>query len=211
MDIISELRILPPVFSAEDAKSILAIYYKAPLKALSALEGRGLLMRLRRNQYAFVHDFDPLQAANLVHSPSYVSFETALSFYGLIPERTEVVLSVVDGRPQTAHTPAGDFEYISQSRNLFALGMDLRINNGNSLAIASPEKALLDTLARAKLKTVTSTPAQILEYVVEGLRVDRDDVAKLSLKRMRRMAPLYRNLAPRKLVNARAQKDGFHE
>ncbi len=89
--------------------------------------------------------------------------------------------------------------------------MNLRIENGNSLAIASPEKALLDTLARANLKTATCSPAQILDYVVRGLRIERSDIAKLSLKKMRAMAPLYRNLAPRKLVIALAQKETAHE
>jgi hypothetical protein len=211
MEISCILKNLPQVFLASDAASLLAPHYKAPLKALAALEKRGVLVRLRRNQYTFSQEFDPMLAANLIYSPSYVSFETALAFYGLIPERTEIVLSVVDGRPQTIHTSVGDFEYISQSRTLFALGMNLRIEKGNSLAIASPEKALLDTLARANLKTATCSPAQILDYVVRGLRIERGDIAKLSLKKMRAMAPLYRNLAPRKLVIALAQKETAHE
>jgi len=211
MDIILSLKNLPLVFTVSDASSILTPYYRAPLKALSALEKRGVLMRLRRNQYAFSQDFDPLLAANLIHSPSYVSFETALSFYGLIPERTHGVLSVVEGRPKTISTAVGDFEYMSQSRTLFALGMNLRIESGKSLAIASPEKALLDTLARANLKTEAITPAQILDYIIEGLRIEREDIAKLSVKKMRVMAPLYRNRAPAKLVAALNEKDTFHE
>jgi hypothetical protein len=205
MNFISNLKNLPEVFTVGDAVDILSQRYKAPLKALAFLEKQGIL--LRRNQYAFSQGFDPLIAANLIVTPSYVSFEAALSFYGLIPERTQVILSVVEGRPQIISTPAGNFEYVSQSRALFALGMNLLIDNGKSLAIASPEMALLGTLAKAKLRKETITPTQILNYLVDGLRIDSDDLAKLSVKKMRAMAPLYRNRAPSKLILALSKKE----
>jgi predicted transcriptional regulator of viral defense system len=204
--IIEYLESLPHVFSSEDAAAVLRQYYKAPLKALETLERRNVLVRLKRGHYAFAHSFDPMLAANLIYTPSYVSFETALAFYGLIPERTDLILSVVDGRPLDIHTPVGNFSYLSQSRALFALGLDLQIAPSRVLSIASREKALLDTLARANLRTVSSSPKDLLEYVVDGLRVDESDLKTLSLQKLRSMAPLYRNLAPRKLVAALSEK-----
>jgi hypothetical protein len=212
MNVIEYLQNLPYVFTAEDAAVILKAHYKAPLKALEALERRGILLRMKRGHYAIAHAFDPLRAANLIHSPSYISFETALSFYGLIPERTELILSVVDGRPMTIQTPVGNFSYISQSPKLFALGMDLHIIQQQTLPIANREKAVLDTLSRANLKTDSITPDKILEYVVESLRVEEADLKKLSIKKMKAMAPLYRNLAPRKLVASLVKKkESFYE
>jgi len=190
---------------------VLRHHSHAPLKVLEALERRAVLVRLRRGRYAFARSFDPLLAANLVYSPSYVSFETALMVYGLIPERTELILSVVDGRPLEIQTPVGIYSYISQSRALFALGMDLQITPDRVLSIANREKAVLDTLARANLRTVSAHPAEILAYVIDGLRIEESALEKLSLRKLRRMAPLYRNLAPRKLVVALSERGKVHE
>ena len=89
--------------------------------------------------------------------------------------------------------------------------MDLHIIQQQTLAIANREKAVLDTLSRANLKTASITPDQILEYVVESLRIEEADLKKLSIKKMKAMAPLYRNLAPRKLVASLVKKESIHE
>lgn len=195
--------LLPPVFKVDDAIPILATQYKAPLKALHALERQGALWRLKRGTYAFAEGFDPLAAASVLYGPSYVSFETALSYYGMIPERVEAIISVVDGRPAQFSTTHGEFVYHSQSRPLFARGMGLEIKAGQQpVLIAIREKALLDTLALAKLPALQSTPEAILEYVIDGLRIDQDVLLKLSRKNLHLLAPLYRNHAPRKLDEA---------
>jgi len=194
-NIIDKLRNLPHVFSTAEAVTILAQHYKAPLKALEGLEHRNTVVRIRRGQYALRAGFDPMLGANLIHAPSYVSYETALAFYGLIPERVELILSVVDGRPLDLKTTVGDFSYLSQSRRLFALGFDLLISPHGNIAIANREKAVLDTLARAKLRTISASPAEILEYAVDGLRMDEAELKKLSVAKLKAMAPLYRNLA----------------
>lgn len=196
------LRGLPGVFRAEDAVMALSPFYKAPLKALAALNDRGVLMRLRRGQYAFVDSFDPMLAANLIYTPSYISFETALAHFGLIPERTEIYISVVDGRPTEIQTPGGKFSYISQSRALFALGRNMEITPHRILSIATPEKALLDTLAKANLRSALASPKDVLEYVLDGLRIEESDLKNLALKKLKKLAPLYRNLAPQKFYSA---------
>ena len=88
---------LPPEFEVENAFPFLS-KYKDPLKALSQLVKSGHLIRLRRGLYAFSSNFDRLSAAGKIYAPSYVSFETALSYYGMIPERVETIMSVTDKR-----------------------------------------------------------------------------------------------------------------
>jgi hypothetical protein len=205
-DYIEILRDLPAVFNTKDGVGALSPYYKAPLKALESLSRRGILMRLRRGHYALVDSFDPLVAANLIYGPSYISFETALAHYGLIPEATELYISVVDGRPTEMQTPAGIYSYISQSRSLFALGRDLEITPNRALSIASREKALLDTIARANLRSASAHPKDVLEYVIDGLRIEESDLKSLALRKLKQLAPLYRNLAPRKLVTALSER-----
>jgi predicted transcriptional regulator of viral defense system len=47
--------------------------------------------------------------ANLMYGPTFISLESALAFYGLIPERVEAMLSVTTGRSREFDTPVGRF------------------------------------------------------------------------------------------------------
>ena len=170
------------------------------------MERAGKIIRLRRGLYAFTDGFDPLKAAYRIHEPSYISYQTALSFYQFIPERTEQVISVVDGRSASYLTASTRFRYHAQSRPLFALGMSMIFIDQFPVPIATPEKALLDTLADVKLKAHKIEPSEILEYVVDGLRIEYEDLKQLSINKMKKIACLYRNLGPQKLVNELTKK-----
>ena len=152
----------PPEFSASEGADWLHQFYRAPLKALGALERAGELIRLKRGLYAFRDGFGPLAAAATLHGPSYVSFETALAYHGMIPERTPTIMSVVDGRPSVFETPVGRFEYYAQARPLFALGMGLGSIAGRSCPLANREKALRGTWRRSCATRGTTTSARRL-------------------------------------------------
>jgi predicted transcriptional regulator of viral defense system len=194
---------LPPEFAVADANAWMRGRYRAPLKLLARLERLGAIVRLKRGLYAFAEGFDPLAAAAALHGPSYVSFETALAFYGMIPERVSTILSVVDGRPATFVTPGGVFEYRAQRRDLYAMGMTLAFVKDRSVPIANREKALLDAIARARLKTAQATDAALLAFVAQGLRIDDGSLAVLSRRKLRLMSRLYRSAAPARWVAAR--------
>jgi predicted transcriptional regulator of viral defense system len=86
--------------------------------------------------------------ANLMYGPSYVSLEYALQFHGLIPEAVKTVTSVTTGRRKSFTTPVGRFEYEHLAPRYFSLGIDI-VNleeGGRAFFIASPEKALFDTI-----------------------------------------------------------------
>ena len=51
------------------------------------------LIKLKRGLYETNKDADPFTIANVLLSPSYISFETALAYYGMIPERVYVIKS----------------------------------------------------------------------------------------------------------------------
>ena len=195
-------RALPPEFSSVEAKQWLQGRYRAPLKVLGALERSGELVRLKRGLYGFRRGFEPLAAAASLHGASYVSFETALAYYGLIPERVATIMSVVDGRPAVFETSVGRFEYHSQARSLFAKGMSLVFLGDRPCPMANCEKALLDTLARHKLRAAVLEPAELLSFALGGLRIDEERLATLSIRKLRRLAKQYRNWAPRRLVEA---------
>ena len=83
-----------------------------------------------------------------------------------------------------------------QARELYAAGMSSTIYEGRNLLIASPEKAVLDTLAWARINTKASSQKDIFEYACESLRIEAQDIMKLSSQRLKKLGPLYRMRAP---------------
>ena len=110
----------------------------------------GLLLRLRQGFYTFPEykvkpDF-ALYFANRIYRPSYVSLQTALAFYGIIPEAVVQITSVTSLKTMSFSNDFGDYEYKSVKAELL-FGYDLKpIADGRTLQIAKPEKALLDLL-----------------------------------------------------------------
>ena len=76
----------------------------------------GRVYQLRRGLYAIAPPYQkvkphPFLIANRMQRASYVSGQSALAFYGLIPEVVPVTLSVTAGRPERLDTPLGIFEF----------------------------------------------------------------------------------------------------
>ena len=89
---------LPPEFTAAEAIDLFNEYYKAPTKALETWVHNGLLVRLKKGLFVLKDNFQPIAAVNAIGGAAYGSFETALAYYGLIPERTPNIIAVIDGR-----------------------------------------------------------------------------------------------------------------
>ncbi len=192
---------LPPIFSVSDILPLIKDTYLAPQKKLNHLEKNGFLKKIYRGFYSFDDSYNRMMVANTLHSPSYISYESALGFYGMIPEKVEMVFSVTQSKPLRIKTTFGDLAYRSQSTELYAAGMSLMFVDNNPILIASKEKALLDALAQHKLKASGVVEKEIYEYVVEGMRIEVDELFSLSMIKLKKLAYLYRNFAPRKLVN----------
>jgi predicted transcriptional regulator of viral defense system len=104
--------------------------------------------QLRRGLYALAPPYQkvkphPFLIANRMRPASYVSLQSALAYYGLIPEETRITLSVTTGRPGRWETQLGIFEY-RHIQPAWLRGYRM-IDLGNQQAlVATPEKALLD-------------------------------------------------------------------
>lgn len=151
--------------------------YKSPADKVGRLLDSGTLIRLKRGLYIQPPDVSG-QALSLelisnhLYGPSYVSFETSLSFQGLIPERTYMVKSATTKRKKMFHTSVGDFEYISVPESYFSIGIQQRIvRNEYAFLLAGPEKALCDLiLTTAGLRFQSEKALQ--SYLVHDLRID---------------------------------------
>ncbi len=93
-------------------------------RQLSRWETAGHLYQVRRGLYALAPPFarcqpHPFLVANRMVRGSYVSLQTALAYYGLIPEGTPIVTSVTTTRPGAWKTPLGDFNFRKIKVELF--------------------------------------------------------------------------------------------
>jgi predicted transcriptional regulator of viral defense system len=111
----------------------------------------GRLIQLRRGVYSLAPPYQaeaphPFLVANHLRKPSYVSLQSALSHYGMIPEFVPVTTSVTTGRPEELQTPLGGFLFRHLKKTAFFGYAQTEISRGQSVFLASPEKALLDLL-----------------------------------------------------------------
>ena len=110
----------------------------------------GRIYQLRRGLYSIAPPYQkikphPFLIANHLQKASYVSLQSALAFYGLIPEIANTTTSVSTGRPEHLETPLGRFEFRHIKANLLFGYRTTKLGEQSAL-VATPEKALLDLI-----------------------------------------------------------------
>ena len=139
-----------PLFSS----SLLGVVGVSPRQARLQLVrwvNAGKLIRLRRSLYALNQPFrkiepHPFLLANRIRKASYVSLQSALSHYNMIPEYVPVVTSVTTGRPEEVRTELGTYAFRHVRKPLFGGFLSVTVAPGQSAFLATPEKALLDLI-----------------------------------------------------------------
>jgi len=109
----------------------------------------GKVYQLRRGLYALAPPYQqnrphPFLIANQLVRPSYVSLQSTLTYYGLIPEYVPVTTNVTSGRPQELVTPLGKYQFQRvKKERFFAFSLE-ELGDDQDAYVAAPEKALLD-------------------------------------------------------------------
>lgn len=172
-------------------------HLRKPRDKIRRLLAGGDIVRVRKGLYTFGDPYrrGPISRellANLIHGPSYVSGDYALSYHSLIPERIEIVTSVTPGRSRTFTTPFGTFAYRSLTVPRYAAGVLLVQSSGISFLIASPEKALADKVWSDR-RFRGSRLVDFGPYLQEDLRCDVDRLATLDAERLKTIDRAYRS------------------
>jgi len=107
------------------------------------------IIRIHKGLYTVAEPYrkirpEPFHIANNLKSASYISLQSALAWYGMIPEFVPEITSVTTGRPQTIETPMGRFDFRHINKTFFWGYRQLELTAGQTAFIARPEKALLD-------------------------------------------------------------------
>jgi len=118
-------------------------------RQLSRWKRAGKIYQLRRGLYCLAPPFQkgnphPFLVANRMLPASYVSLQSALAYYGMIPEHVPVTTSVTTSRPGYWATPLGVFDFRHIQVDLFEGYQWVDLGNKQHAYIATPEKALLD-------------------------------------------------------------------
>ena len=167
--------------------SVIASLYtdvKTKFAKVAQLEKAGEIIRLRRNLFVVNPEETglPLSSgliANHLLAPSYVSMQTALRYYGLIPEAVYTVQSMTFKAAKEFNTPVGNFCYSHISRKTYPIGIT-QIKEGNSVYImVTPEKALCDLIANQPGVNLRYKK-EALEFLEEDLRFDMDGFSRLN-------------------------------
>ncbi len=100
------------------------------------------LLRLKKGVYLSAFNLpESFEIANAIYTPSYISLESALNYYGVLPQFPYSVTSVSPKKSKKLLIDEKEFEYVQISHKFY---WDFR-REGQTL-IASPEKALLDMI-----------------------------------------------------------------
>jgi len=104
----------------------------------------GFFIRLKNGLYVVASDVPGEELlANLLYQPSYISFEYALAYYGLLTEMPYVITSVTTKATRTFTVLNKTFSYRNMKISTYT-GYNLTKSESESFLIAEAEKAFLD-------------------------------------------------------------------
>ncbi len=181
MEDLEQLGIIPVDYSV---LSSLFSDYRSPRNKIANLEKAGKIIRLKRGMYVVSPDVSKQLLsieliANHMYGPSYVSLESALRYYGLIPEQVFTTRSITTNRSKKFENSIGNFEYITVNHSYYPLGIRQQTEeNKYTFLIATPEKALCDMIISTPRLRIQSEKA-LITYLEEDLRFDMSSLDEM--------------------------------
>jgi predicted transcriptional regulator of viral defense system len=111
-------------------------------KKIQRLEKEGIIQKIIKGKYLFLFQKpNEFAIANFLYRPSYISLESALSFYGIITGFPYQITSVTTKKTKTFVFAEKEYQYTQISQSLF-WGYEKKEN----FLLAEKEKSLLDFL-----------------------------------------------------------------
>ena len=163
--------------------------YQRPNDKISELLKSKELISIRRGLYIAGPKLDlatpePFLIANHLRGPSYVTLESALSYWNMIPERTYELSSATIKTSKKYKTPVGRFSYQQLKTPYYSYGIkNIAYSTKQTVLIASPEKALCDKIVLTP-KIHLRSRKQTREFLLEDLRMDSEVLKTLDTKVM---------------------------
>ena len=196
-------KIAEEIFDYQVLMDALSMFSK-PRDAVTRLLSSEVILRIRKGLYCFGETYrrKPLSReyiANLIHGPSCVSLEYALSYHGMIPENVRTVTSVTCKRSMVINTPLGLFSYRMLTGGRYAAGLSLESAAGSSFLMATPEKALIDKVWTDN-RFDGRRMSEFTPYLTEDLRIDLVTLRELNRRLVFEIRDAYRSAKIRNLT-----------
>ncbi len=174
--------------------------YGSPKSKLARMAESGECFPITRGLYETDPNIPAYLLAGSIYGPSYISFEYAMGYYGMIPEAVYVVTSATfeKKKKKKYETAFGTFTYRDVPPKAFPLGIRLLQEGEYFYRIAEPEKALCDKLYT--LSPVRNTK-ELLRLLTEDLRIDGAELKKLNVDRCCEYSETYRSTNINKLCS----------
>jgi len=165
------------VFTPKEFERLFRAPKTAVRQFIHANTQKKFFSKLRNGLYALEEKRPNLYfAANKMYRPSYVSLETALSYYSIIPEVVYSITSVTPKATRAFDAFGIDFSYARIKQHAFQ-GYIARREGTTAVLFAEPEKALADYLYFVSLGKKTLN--------------DRLNVRRLNIEKVREYARLF--------------------
>ena len=166
--------------------------YRYPDNKIARMVEAGELIPVHKGLYETDVTTPGYALAGAIYGRSYLSFEYALSYYGLIPERVyEYTSATYRKRKVKSYENAfGRYSYRDVPENVFFAGIRLLKYGDYYFQMASPQKALCDTLAKA---APVQNVSQLQALMLDDLRLDMGELRNLSVDRIKEVGSLYKN------------------
>ena len=164
--------------------------YANPMDKIKREAEKGSLIRLTRGIYETDANVSPYLLASSICSPSYLSFEFALSYYGLIPERVYAITSASFRlrKTKTVVNPFGRYTFSDITQAAFPFGVTYIKEGDYIVRIATKEKAICDSLSKWP---VVHSVKDLRELLFEDKRIDVNEFASCDFSLMEKLASLY--------------------
>lgn len=168
--------------------------YNRPYDKIMELVRQGYLIQMKRGLYITSTQIgqntpEPLLIANHMYGPSYVSLDTALFYWGLIPERVFELTSVTSKISKQFNALGRVYSFTHLPLPYYAFGIQqISITEKQTVLMAGPEKSLCDkiiTTSGIQLRSKQQSRA----FLLEDLRLDEELMKKLDVAEIESWLP----------------------
>lgn len=172
--------------------------YKNPKTKLSRMVKHGEYFQISKGLYESDCRVPGYLLAGSIYGPSYISFEYALGFYGMIPESVHTITSATfeKKKKKRYETAFGTFLYCDVPSVVFPFGIKLLQEDEYFYRIAEPEKALCDQLY---IMPPVSNLKALSELLFDDLRIEETELMDLDYGKIAYLSELYCSTNVRKL------------
>ena len=173
--------------------------YANPKAKLSRMVRHGECFPITKGLYEMDRNVPGYLLAGSIYGPSYISFEYALGFYGLLPEAVYTITCATfeKKKKKKYETVFGTFTYRDVPSAAFPLELRLMQEGNYFYRIASPEKALCDKLYTMPPASNTKELAVMLS---DDLRIEELEIRKLDIVKIEMLSQRYHSTNVKKLA-----------